>query len=49
MNAVASHDRPREKLERAGTSGLGDNELLALVIGSGTRRMDVLDVLETCE
>ena len=46
VNAVASHDRPREKLERAGASGLGDNELLALVIGSGTRRMDVLELAD---
>jgi DNA repair protein RadC len=34
---VAPHDRPREKLERLGPSGLGDNELLALVLGSGSR------------
>jgi DNA repair protein RadC len=29
-------DRPREKLGRLGASGLGDNELLAIVIGGGT-------------
>jgi DNA repair protein RadC len=29
-------DRPREKLARLGASALGDNELLAIVIGSGT-------------
>jgi DNA repair protein RadC len=39
---VAPHDRPREKLERLGPSGLGDNELLALVLGSGSRRSDAL-------
>jgi DNA repair protein RadC len=29
-------DRPREKLARLGASALGDNELLAIVIGGGT-------------
>ena len=28
-------DRPREKLERLGPAGLGNNELLALVLGFG--------------
>lgn len=44
MKDVAPHDRPREKLERLGASALGDNELLALVLGSGSRGRDVLDV-----
>ncbi|MBI4264903.1 MAG: DNA repair protein RadC [Acidobacteria bacterium] len=44
MKAVPPHDRPREKLERLGASGLGDNELLALVIGNGSRALDVLEV-----
>ena len=44
MKDVAPHDRPREKLERLGTRGLGDNELLALVIGSGSREADALSV-----
>jgi DNA repair protein RadC len=42
MKDVAPHDRPREKLERLGPSGLGDNELLALVLGSGSRGRDAL-------
>jgi DNA repair protein RadC len=42
MKAVAPHDRPREKLERLGAAALGDNELLALVLGSGSRALDVL-------
>jgi DNA repair protein RadC len=33
--SATSDDRPREKLERLGPSALGDNELLALVIGHG--------------
>ena len=47
MKEVAPHDRPREKLERLGASALGDNELLALVLGSGSRHRDVLDVSNT--
>src|SRR3954469_2636353 len=42
MKAVAPHDRPREKLERLGAAALGDNELLALVLGSGSRELDAL-------
>jgi DNA repair protein RadC len=44
MKAIAPHDRPREKLERIGPSGLGDNELLALVLGSGSRGRDSLEL-----
>jgi DNA repair protein RadC len=35
MNDLAPGDRPREKMERAGIRALGDNELLALLIGHG--------------
>lgn len=34
---LAVQDRPREKLERAGVSALGDNELVAVLIGHGGR------------
>ena len=44
MKSVAPHDRPREKLERLGAAGLGDNELLALVLGSGSRTRDALEL-----
>jgi DNA repair protein RadC len=44
MKAIALHDRPREKLEQLGPAGLGDNELLAIVIGSGARGADALAV-----
>jgi DNA repair protein RadC len=44
MKEVALHDRPREKLERLGAQGLGDNELLAIVIGTGSRDADALDL-----
>ena len=35
MKTVAPHDRPREKLQRLGAAALGDNELLAIVLGHG--------------
>jgi DNA repair protein RadC len=44
MRDVAPHDRPREKLERLGAAALGDNELLALVLGSGSRERDALEL-----
>jgi DNA repair protein RadC len=44
MRDVAPHDRPREKLERLGAAALGDNELLALVLGSGSRDLDSLEL-----
>ena len=36
MLRIAVQDRPREKLERAGPGALGDNELVAVLIGHGT-------------
>jgi len=37
-------DRPREKLARKGAASLSDVELLAVLLGSGTRRTSVLDL-----
>lgn len=37
-------DRPREKLVELGAASLGDNELLAVVIGSGIRAMSALAI-----
>lgn len=37
MKDLLPDDRPREKLRRHGPSALGDNELVALVLGTGTR------------
>jgi DNA repair protein RadC len=39
---LPARDRPREKLERLGAPSLGDNELLAVILGSGTSDMDSL-------
>ena len=44
MNLLAPHDRPSEKLERLGPSGLGDNELLAIIVGHGFRSASAIDL-----
>lgn len=44
MKTVATYDRPREKLERLGAAALGDNELLAIVLGHGRARASALDL-----
>jgi DNA repair protein RadC len=44
MKTVAPHDRPREKLERVGPGALGDNELLAVVLGHGVASAGALDL-----
>jgi DNA repair protein RadC len=44
MKDLSPDDRPREKLRAHGTSALGDNELVALVIGQGSRRGDALSL-----
>jgi DNA repair protein RadC len=44
MKAVALHDRPREKLERLGAGTLGDNELVAIVLGQGRANASALDL-----
>jgi len=44
MKDLAPDDRPREKLCRLGVSALGDNELVALVLGNGSQRGDALTV-----
>ncbi|HEY7791970.1 MAG TPA: DNA repair protein RadC [Vicinamibacterales bacterium] len=44
MRELAAHDRPREKLLHAGAGALGDNELLAIVLGSAGSRAGVLTV-----
>jgi DNA repair protein RadC len=44
MKHLAPHDRPREKLERHGPAALGDNELLAVILGSGSRDAGALQL-----
>jgi DNA repair protein RadC len=47
MKTVAPHDRPREKLQRLGATALGDNELVAIVIGNGQANRSALDLANT--
>ena len=42
MKDLIPADRPREKLARVGAAALGDNELVALVLGHGTCRANAL-------
>jgi DNA repair protein RadC len=44
MKNLSPDDRPREKLRQHGAASLGDNELIALIIGSGSRRGNALSV-----
>jgi DNA repair protein RadC len=44
MKQIATHDRPREKLRQHGAAALGDNELVAIVIGNGQARASALDL-----
>jgi DNA repair protein RadC len=44
MKTLAPHDRPREKLDRVGPAALGDNELVAIVIGHGYQGRSALDL-----
>lgn len=44
MKHLSPGDRPREKLLRNGPAALGDNELVALIVGSGTRGVDALEL-----
>lgn len=44
MKELAPHDRPREKLARVGAAALGDNELLAVVLGHGSAAQGALQL-----
>jgi len=46
MKALAPQDRPREKLARAGVGSLGDNELVALLLGTGVKARSALTVAQ---
>ena len=41
---LSPSDRPREKLVRLGATGLGDNELVAAILGQGGRESNALDL-----
>jgi DNA repair protein RadC len=44
VTRVPPGDRPREKLARAGAAALGDTELVALLLGTGTAGQDAVGV-----
>jgi DNA repair protein RadC len=39
---LPEHDRPREKLKKKGAQALSDVELMAIILGSGTKSTDVM-------
>ena len=41
---LPKHDRPREKLQAKGAGALSDTELVAILLGSGTKGHDVMTV-----
>jgi len=47
IRSWAEEDRPREKLILKGSAALSDAELLAILIGSGTRGESAVDVCKT--
>lgn len=53
IKSWAEDDRPREKLQNKGRTALSDAELLAIVIGSGTRKKSAVelaqDILKSCD
>ena len=42
MSDIPTSDRPREKLQLKGAESLSDLELLAVLLGSGTKKVDVM-------
>lgn len=44
LKQLERQDRPREKLAKYGPDKLKDSELLALILGSGTKGIDVLEL-----
>ena len=46
MKEVPSVDRPREKLQKYGPGKLSDSELLAILLGSGTKGTNVVELAE---
>jgi DNA repair protein RadC len=44
VKQIAPADRPREKLARAGVTALGDNELVAVILGQGSAGCNALDL-----
>ncbi|MBI5100937.1 MAG: DNA repair protein RadC [Nitrospirae bacterium] len=46
ISDIPKSDRPREKIQAKGPEALSDHELLAVLLGSGTTKHDVMKVAE---
>ena len=46
IDQIPKHDRPREKLLAKGPGALSDRELLAVLLGKGSPRMDVMTLAD---
>ena len=46
ISDIPKLDRPREKLQQKGAEGLSDLELIAILLGSGTKGHDVMKVAD---
>ena len=46
IDQIPKHDRPREKLLTKGPGALSDQELLAVLLGKGSHRMDVMTLAD---
>ena len=46
LKSLAVHERPQERLEQYGPSKLTDTELLAMLLRSGTAKLDVISLSE---
>lgn len=46
IKKLPGSERPREKLLRLGAGALSDRELLAILLGTGTRELPVLELAE---
>lgn len=44
ISDIPKSDRPREKMQAKGPKSLSDHELLAILLGSGTKGSDVMTV-----
>jgi len=44
LQHLAAHERPQERLEKQGPKALSDSELLAMIIRSGSKDLDVLSL-----
>src|SRR5712664_3892445 len=46
FDQIPEHDRPREKLLTKGAAALKDHELLAILLGKGTTKIDVMTLAQ---